>query len=320
MPKKIIVPNVEFSKSDIILDASDIIFPEGYKQYWLNSNQWTLIDSHGRINISYMFNWAKVQNPNITNKEPHRWLVNKSTKELRANYQNLLGFDPVNTVNGGKRVSDNSQTPNSGFENPVSNNGALTNISANGNVQNYGTYMTKRMLIAYASWVSFEFQCIVLDIFVENYGSEIDGNSLIMPKDELYNEHIEVNMRHTSLLTKRSKIPVNLQAPKELTKNISDYVTWLKTDFNIDISLVEFYKFLCHYGIFYKDALAEGGEEFDLYQPKMEHIYIENPFFVSVPTVVEGKEIYTIYILKYGHDMIISDIVKAFPQIKPDTV
>ena len=72
MPKKIIVPNAEFSKSDVILDASDIIFPEGYKQYWLNNSQWTLIDSHGRINISHMYNWAKAQDPNIKDKQPYQ--------------------------------------------------------------------------------------------------------------------------------------------------------------------------------------------------------------------------------------------------------
>ena len=127
MPKKIIVPNAESNKSEIILDASDIIFPEGYKQYWLNSNQWTLIDSHGRINISYMYNWAKTQDPKITDKKPVTWLVNKSTKELRANYQNLLGFDPVNTVKGGDRVSKSDQSENSHFGQRVGGNDQIQN-------------------------------------------------------------------------------------------------------------------------------------------------------------------------------------------------
>ena len=373
MPKKIIVPNVESNKSDIILDASDIHFPEGYKQYWLNNSQWTLMDSCGRINISYMYNWAKAQDPKITNKKPVTWLVNKSTKELRANYQNLLGFDPVNTVKGGdrvsksdqsenshfgqrvggnhqsqnsdfenlvntnlqnpnlgfgQRVSDNSQSANSRSENMEDSNSQsansrfenLVNISSNGNVQNYGTYMTDRMIMMYSAWVSFDFQCYILDIFAQNANNALSPSGLILSTDELHKENQEVNNRHNSFLENIDSVPVNLRAPDPILKSINEYVTWLRTDYNIDVSLVEFYKWLCYMGVFYKDVLRDGKEEFDLYQPKPQYTHDNPPLFRVLVVDAGGRDIVTTYVREAGHNAMIQDIVKAFPQIKPDTV
>ena len=232
----------------------------------------------------------------------------------------MVRNDQTGNFRFGQKVSDNDQTENSRSGNPVSNNGGLTNISSNGNVQNYGTYMTDRMIISYASWVSFEFKRYVDDIFIQTANNALSPSGLIMSTDELHKENQEVNNRHSSFTKNIGRVPVNLRAPESMLKNIIEYVTWLRTDYNLDISLVEFYKFLCYMGVFYRDILRDSKEEFDLYQPKPQYTHDNPPLFRALVSTFQGKNIVTTYISEEGHNAMIQDIVKAFPQIKPDTV
>ena len=256
-------------------------------------------------------------------------LAGNNYQSWNSNFDNSVSDNSQNPfMDSENSVNDNYQSPNSDFDNLTGNNyqtpnsefDNLVNISNNGNVQNYGTYMTKRMLICYASWVSFEFQCYVLDIFVQNSSIEIDGNSLIMSTDELHKENQEVNARHRELLLNISKVSVSLRSPEGLTKRLNEYVTWLREEYNLDISLANLYKWLCHMGIFYKDALADSKEEFDLYQPKYYYTQAYPVLFGGIVIEVGGKEIVITFITESGHNAIINDLTKTFPQIKPDTV
>ena len=67
--EKILVPS-NSGKSNIVLDTTGMVFPEGFSAHQFHDGGWTLIDALGRINISWMYQTALLQDPSLTNKSP----------------------------------------------------------------------------------------------------------------------------------------------------------------------------------------------------------------------------------------------------------
>lgn len=156
-PAKIILPN-NAGKSTVIMTPTDWNVPEGYELIQQPSGQHVLRDSLGRINITHIFNQALATDPTLSGRSPAHWLRQLGTKELRSNYQDLFGFDPVNTVKGGDKGKGENQRIKP--DESLFDNYQNINVSTNGNIQTYGTYMSHGMTYHYLMWCDLS-KCIL---------------------------------------------------------------------------------------------------------------------------------------------------------------
>lgn len=301
--EKILVPTVNTAKSNIVLDTAGYNMPEGFSAHTWHDGTMTLRDEVGRLNVSWMYQLALAQDPGLGRKTPNEWLRGNSTKELRANYMNMIGFDPVKIVRGGDRGKGENQ-------NGISRFGNSLNISANGNVQTYGTYMTDRMVASYAAWVSFSFKCYVDDIF-HMYGGFHSASGLILPTDELHKENVHINQRYNNWMNEIGYVPDNFKQGCTNLKDIQDYVTLLNTGWNISISVSEYCKWLCSEGLMYAEYAAEGEVHDVEYKVRPNWM----PGLFSERTVVDSNNLMrsVVVVTNDGHLATIQRLLVAFP-------
>lgn len=305
-PDKILVPTKNLNDSQIVLDTDGMVFPEGFSVMEMRDGGWTLVDALGRINVTWMYQTALLQDPNLTNKSPAKWLENKDVKELRANYLDLIGFDPVFTVRGGKRGGD-YQSQHSEFDN------SFINVSKNGNVQTYGTYMTDRMFISYAQWVSFAFKCYVDDIFLEYSNNALSSGGLILSTDALHHENRQINARHCGLIQSILNCPPRyLHDAESGFYDVQEYIAVLRGQYNVDISKGEYLKWLWEKGFFQQSFLERGNEGAAVYKPKSNFL---GELFAVVNAETPAP---LVLVLPDGHNALITWILEDFPMIKPE--
>ena len=303
--EKILVPS-STGKSHVILTPLDWIVPDNFEIVQQPNGQHLLQDNMGRINVSHIFNQAKAMDPSIATRDPVHWLRNQSTKDLRSNYLDLIGFDPVVTIRGGDRGKGENQHTDMHV-----GNYANINVSANGNVQTYGTYMTDRMLLSYASWVNFHFKVFCDGLILQHGGGLLDSG-LTKSTDELTKENARVNGRYFNYQEIIDRAPANSHQENQLPKDVHTYVALLRSGFNLNISTGQYLTWLWKEGLFVKDYLNAAGEAIATYKPK--DTYAQNLFAVNLVTTDNAvQELVTV--TNVGHLATIEYLKKEFPQL-----
>ena len=233
------------------------------------------------------------------------FIATKYCKGLREYYNPLLGYDPINTIKGGngKDLLNN---------NNFSNTGVL--IGEDKEVRVNGTYMTERVFMLYAARVNYDFQEFVFSIFDERRLDRDLSSILIKPKDILEEEFDDIN--------RRARDKFNIGSSKELlsiryplgvsAKTITEYVKYIREDYNLDIEVDQLLKWFRDEGLFHLDRLGTKHDAYDYYYPKKE--FIENKH-VGLFIVIAVGEFYEIQITPYGHDRIIPYLLKDFDQL-----
>lgn len=305
---KILVSSLD-DQPNAIHDTFPLV-PDGYTAYWTGIDWWTLMDKRGRINVSWARNAVKVGRSDIANKSPATWLRTKSAKDLRSNYQTLLGFDPVKTVNSGPLLKDQGQNSDYG--------GSIHHMFSNGKVQTDGTYMTDRMFISYAMWVSFDFLVYIQDIILQHTNFVVNDVSIFLPTDELHRKNATVNLRHTDLIHKASSVDPSLRHDPKIEYDVSSYVSYLRSDFNINISVLEYLKYMRYLGLFYKSCIEYDSETHDVYLPRDEFANFGGTKLFQITTFKKCPiPVISVHVL--AHNATISQIIEHFGQIPSDT-
>lgn len=298
---KIILPN-NTGKSSVIMTPTDWNVPEGYELIQQPSGQHVLRDSLGRVNITYIFNQAVATDPTLKSRSPYEWLKLLGTKELRSNYQDLFGFDPVNTIKGGKRIIKPDDTYFGNYHN--------INVSTNGNVQTYGTYMLDRMFSTYAQWVSFQFKIFIDDLLDKHNFAGTEG-WLVSTNDELGKENASVNSRYRDFLRFNKHVPANCHQAHPMDKDVQSYVALLRSGFNINISTTQYLEWLTQRGLFHRSYLEIPSDVFLQYKPNPTFLGTFFTELLAVDTEGESNVMYSI--TDVCHLRTIQELKETFP-------
>ena len=322
---KIILPTSNTNESAIIVDPDTLTFPEGYTKYWVSDTQWTIKDSKGRMNVSFIRNFildefrsdknVKVPRGTLTNASTQSYkrmrsydfkIFIKSTycKDLRDYYSPLLGFDPINTIKGGGNTLLNDGN--------FSNTGVL--IGKDKEVRVNGTYMTERVFMLYAARVNYDFQEFVFSIFDERRLDRDLSSILIKPKDILEEEFDDINSRAMLKFNiGYSGVCINNRYPLGgPAKTIIEYVKYIREDYNLNIEVDQLLKWFRSEGLFHLDKLGTKHDAYDYYYPKKEFTNLD---YGTLFMVIKVGEFYEVLVTAVGHDRIITELLKGFDQL-----
>ena len=308
--EKILVPS-STGKSNVVLEDCEYNIPENYSLVLQPNGYYILQDKMGRVQINHLFNEAKRLHPEVAVRTPTKWLASQTVKDLRSNYKDLIGFDPVSTVNGGNRQEDSQSAIRHSENSEVIDPYYYINISTNGNIQTYGTYMTDRMFMSYAAWVSFDFRVFIDNLLIQAAGG-ILTSGLVLSTDELHKENLAVNSRYANWSIEDAPTDDRWQQCDDGIKDIQDYVALLRSGFNINIDTGQYLRWLLHEGLVYKSYLSDGADNLAVYLPK--DVFL-NRFFISRSSVNNGTITRVTAVTNEGHLATIEGLQKSFPQI-----